>query len=180
MKICIDEKIAKDNNLTVEEVLVTLLLRLGVDYDNVCTSLENEGRIKFMNGEYIVSQTLYDKCDTVLLNSNNSIKTKEDLRDLAEKIMLIYPFGKKPGSPYFYRGNVKEIILSLQRFQNLYSEYFNSDNIIKAVTDYVKSFHEDYSFLQLLKNFIYKCDFNTGEVTSGLADWIENNIWQEK
>ena len=80
-----------------------------------------------------------------------------------------------PGTTYYYKGNLQDIEKKLKSFKKRYGNYTDED-IIKATENYIKSFNGNYTYLKLLKYFIWKDEKRDGETiaTSVLADWIEN------
>ena len=95
--------------------------------------------------------------------------------------MAVFPEGKKAGTTTYWRGNVKEIKLKLKKFFKRYSDRYTDEQIVQAAQSYVGSFNGDYSFMRVLKYFIWKdarkmdSDGNTFvEEVSDLATIIEN------
>ena len=79
------------------------------------------------------------------------------------------------GTSYYYRCNRADIVRKLKSFFRRYGEY-TSEQIIEATQRYVASFNGNYTYLRLLKYFIWKDENKDGETlqVSQLADWIEN------
>lgn len=96
---------------------------------------------------------------------------------LAIKLKEIYPKGKKPGTNYYFCSNVKEVVLKLNKFFKIYGEY-TDEEIIDATQRYIDSFQEDFTYMRLLKYFIYKESDNGG--ISELATLLENKDFDEE
>ena len=96
-------------------------------------------------------------------------------QNLAIKLRDIYPKGKMPGTSYYYKGNIEDIRKKLQSFFLRYPNY-TDEQIITATQKYINSMDGDYTYLKLLKYFIWKSEVKDGEqvVTSILSDYIEN------
>ena len=76
---------------------------------------------------------------------------------------------------YYYKGNIEDIRKKLQSFFLRYPNY-TDEQIIIATQKYINSMNGDYTYLKLLKYFIWKSEVKDGEqvVTSILSDYIEN------
>ena len=96
-------------------------------------------------------------------------------QNLAIKLRDIYPKGKMPGTNYYYKGNIEDIRKKLQSFFLRYPDY-TDEQVITATQKYVNSMNGNYTYLKLLKYFIWKSEVKDGEqvVTSILSDYIEN------
>lgn len=129
-----------------------------------------------LNKKYSASGNGLTLAEELLADSEESITIKEDdIKELAEKLRSIYPEGKMAGTSYYYRCNKADIIRKLKSFFRRYGEY-TSEQIIEATQRYINSFNGNYTYLRLLKYFIWKDEKKDGEVlsVSQLADWIEN------
>lgn len=100
---------------------------------------------------------------------------------LAQKLMEVFPKGKQPGGKYFFRGNVKDVSLKLKKFFKKYGSTYTDDQIIDAAKRYVASFNGNYTYMRLLKYFIWKMVPKVGndgvtymDEVSELADYISN------
>lgn len=129
-----------------------------------------------LNKKYSASGNGLTLAEELLADSEESVTIKEDdIKELAEKLRSIYPEGKMAGTSYYYRCNKADIIRKLKSFFRRYGEY-TSEQIIEATQRYINSFNGNYTYLRLLKYFIWKDEKKDGEVlsVSQLADWIEN------
>lgn len=98
------------------------------------------------------------------------------LNELAAKLKEIFPKGKKSGTPYYWSEGIPLITKRLKIFFKKYGNY-SFEDIIGAANKYVESFNGDYTYMKLLKYFIFKdtrgVDSNI-EYTSELLNFIEN------
>lgn len=175
------EKACKKHGLLFSEGVA--LLAIGGTTDETYKSLDDKGLISKVNGtlhalnrKFHASHAGIDLIDELLADSEEDIVVKEDnIKELADKLRAIYPEGKMPGTSYYYRCNRADIIKKLKSFFRRYGEY-SPEQIIEATQRYVDSFNGNYSYLRLLKYFIWKDENRDGETIqiSQLADWIEN------
>ena len=126
-------------------------------------------------GEHIVES---------LMASSVNVASEERCTQLAEKLREIFPAGKKPGYAYTWRDSISCIADRLKKFFMKYGEY-TDEQVIEATKAYVASFNGNYTYMQLLKYFIWKNKVTGEEVVRGrivgeverqsqLAAWIED------
>ena len=159
------------------------LLAISTTTEDTYKSLVDRGLITKANGtmqslnrKYSATEKGIALADELIADSEESIAIKEDgIKELADKLRSIYPEGKMPGTSYYYRCNRADIVRKLKSFFRRYGEY-TPEQIIEATQRYVNSFNGNYTYLRLLKYFIWKDENKDGEVLSisQLADWIEN------
>ena len=159
------------------------LLAISTTTEDTYKSLVDRGLITKANGtmqslnrKYSATEKGIALADELIADSEESIATKEDgIKELADKLRSIYPEGKMAGTSYYYRCNRADIVRKLKSFFRRYGEY-TPEQIIEATQRYVNSFNGNYTYLRLLKYFIWKDENKDGEVLSisQLADWIEN------
>ena len=174
MKYVIDSSVVAKSELTLEELFALLLVKTGANVNNVFSNLVAKEAIvnTGIAGKFLPTQRWSDMCDNILLSSEKTIPTDEELIPLAEKLMQIFPQGKKPGTPYYWKCNKREIALKLKSFYKLYGVKYTEEEILTAAHNYVASFNGDYRFMRLLKYFIWKKE--NGEEISELATCIDN------
>ena len=133
---------------------------------------------------YLVTQKWNDVSDSILLDSEkaNVKDENKEIEDLALELMAIFPAQKKQGTCHYFRGNRKDISLRLKKFFKLYGNSYTKEQIIEAAKKYVASFNGNYSYMRILKYFIWKDERKTDsegkgyiEETSDLASYIDNN-----
>lgn len=159
------------------------LLAISTTTDDTYKSLVDKGLITKANGtmqslnrKYSATEKGIVLADELIADSEKNIVDKEDsIKELADKLRSIYPEGKMEGTSYYYRCNKADIIRKLKSFFRRYGEY-TSEQIIEATQRYISSFNGNYTYLRLLKYFIWKDENKDGETlqVSQLADWIEN------
>lgn len=159
------------------------LLAISTTTEDTYKSLVDRGLITKANGtmqslnrKYSATEKGITLADELIADSEESIAIKEDdIKELADKLRSIYPEGKMAGTSYYYRCNRADIVRKLKSFFRRYGEY-TPEQIIEATQRYVDSFNGNYTYLRLLKYFIWKDENKDGEVLSisQLADWIEN------
>lgn len=175
MKIIIDDALLNETSLALEELLYLMLLDLGVSSDMVSV-LEEKG---WLHNKHLTEESKQKLAD-VLNKTKEEPSSKLRISTLAENLRNIFPKGKKDGTPYYWRGNSKEIEEKLKKFFVYFSDKYSDSQILSAARNYVKSFNGDYTYMRLLKYFIWKNDrFKTSENTSveqvsDLASYIEN------
>lgn len=171
----------RKHNLLLSEGIA--LLAISTTTDDTYKSLVDKGLITKANGtmqslnrKYNATEKGIILADELIADSEENIVVKEDsIKELADKLRSIYPEGKMAGTSYYYRCNRADIVRKLKSFFRRYGEY-TTEQIIEATQRYVNSFNGNYTYLRLLKYFIWKDENKDGETlqVSQLADWIEN------
>ena len=183
MKYVIDTDVCESHNIEVPDLLASLMVKCGVNIDEVFTNLLEKQHLypTPAKGDYMICAAWNDKIDTILLDSDKTVPASMDVEGLAKKLRDIFPEGKKDGTNKYWRGNTKEIVDRLRKFYKLYGNKYKDDTIIEATKNYVESFNGNYSYMRVLKYFIWKCDRKIDadgkgyvDEVSDLADYIEN------
>lgn len=183
MKISIDEEVCKKYNISISEVLALLLIKSDVNISYLFSNLEDKKMIikDIINNTYLITQRWDDVLCSVLLDSDSSKEKPDRIENLALKLMAIFPKEKKAGTCHYFRGNKKDITLKLKKFFKLYGGQYSDEQILNAAKNYVDSFNGNYSYMRILKYFIWKDEKKINEEgkayieeTSDLATWIEN------
>ena len=181
MNININEKVCEENNLSVPKALALAAIQYSTpkDYEE----LIKEGLITKYNGSMFEPERRYSLMDKaeelltkIIINSDSNVtKRSTSIEELADKLRDIYPNGKIVNSNYYYRCNRQDIINKLKTFFKMYGTKYTDEQIINATQKYIDSFNGNYTYLKLLKYFIWKDERLKGEsVQSLLADFIEN------
>lgn len=181
MTVSINEEICKKYNLETSELLAILLIKSCKDVSKLFSSLEERKMIvKDMFNGYLVTQKWDDVASSILLDSDKTAQSPERLENLASRLMEVFPKCKKSGTCHYFRGNKKDIVLRLKKFFKLYGKY-TDDEIVAAAQSYVSSFNGNYSYMRILKYFIWKDEVKLNsegeryvDEISDLANWIEN------
>lgn len=162
-------------------MLALLLVKTGVNLTELFKSLEERKiLVKDMFNNYLVTQRWDDVASTVLLDSDKDKPSPERIETLAVRLADIFPKGKKAGTCYYFKGNRKDNVLRLKKFFKLYGHY-TDEQILDAAQRYVDSFNGNYTYMRILKYFIWKDDVKKDAEGNGyvdehsdLANWIEN------
>ena len=187
MIVNVDDKVCEANGITKDEAFILAAIQYGTE--DMYNHLIKEGYITKINSscyelnkKYTITNRGINLFSDIVLNSDKNItESSNSISELASKLREIYPTGKMPGTTYYYKGNLQDIEKKLKSFKKRYGNYTDED-IIKATENYIKSFNGNYTYLKLLKYFIWKDEKRDGETiaTSVLADWIENEGQEEK
>lgn len=180
MKYVLDDAVAEKMGLSLPEVLALMLVKTGADIKLIFSELVSKEAIVPIGtppSRYLPTQRWSDLCDNILLTSDKVVPKEDELEPIAEKLMQIFPKGRKPGTPYYWKCNKREVTLKLKSFFKLYGSKYTEEQIVNAAREYVDSFHGDYTLMRLLKYFIWK-KLDNGEEVSELATCI-NNAGQE-
>lgn len=187
MIVNVDDKVCEANGITKDEAFILAAIQYGTE--DMYSHLIKEGYITKINSscyelnkKYTITNRGINLFSDIVLNSDRNItESSNSISELASKLREIYPTGKMPGTTYYYKGNLQDIEKKLKSFKKRYGNYTDED-IIKATENYIKSFNGNYTYLKLLKYFIWKDEKRDGETiaTSVLADWIENEGQEEE
>lgn len=175
MKYVIDDAVAEKMGLSLPQVLLLMLIKTGQNTNEILQELLDKEAIVALDVypvKYMITQRWNDTCDNILLTSDRTVPTEDEILPIAEKLMAIFPQGKKPGTPYYWKCNRREVALKLKSFFKLYGTKYTEEEILEAATNYVNSFNGDYRFMRLLKYFIWKKE--DGVEISELATFIDN------
>ena len=187
MIVNVDDKVCEACGITKDEAFILAAIQYGTE--DMYNHLIKEGYITKINSscyeldkKYTITNRGINLLSDIVLNSDKCItESSNSISELASKLREIYPSGKMPGTTYYYKGNLQDIEKKLKSFKKRYGNYTDED-IIKATENYIKSFNGNYTYLKLLKYFIWKDEKRDGETvaTSVLADWIENEGQEEE
>lgn len=181
MDININEEICKKYGLDISELLAVLLIKTCNNIPKLFSNLEErEIIVRDLLQGYMVTQRWDDVVSSILLDSDVKKPSLDRLEKLANQLMEVFPKQKKLGTCHYFRGNKKDIILRLKKFFKLYGKY-TDEQILTAAKKYVESFNGDYSYMRILKYFIWKDEVKINsegdryvDEVSDLANWIEN------
>lgn len=117
---------------------------------------------------YLVNK---DKLFRIIISMKDGAKEiKERAAALAPLLIEIFPKGKKPGTNQYWRGNRVEVTNKLQKFFSMFGNEYTNEQIIEATTKYVNSFNGNYSFMRVLKYFIWKNVLRIGESVNNIEE----------
>lgn len=183
MTITIDEEICKNWGLTMPEVLAIVLVKTGADIPILFANLEDKkALVRDIFNKYLVTLGYDERVASVLLDSDKDRQPQDRIELLAGQMMELFPALKKAGSSQYFRGNKKDITLRLKKFFKLYGNKFSNDQILDATKKYVESFNGNYTYMRVLKYFIWKDEKRVNsdgegyvDEVSDLASYIEND-----
>lgn len=178
MRYVIDSNVVKKNELDLPQLFALLLVKTCSNIDDVLKVLTEKEALVVRGGNYMITQRWNDLCDNILLTSDSAVPQEDIITPLAEKLIAIFPKGKKPGTPYYWKCNRREVALKLKSFFKLYGNKYTEEEILDAAKRYVESFNGDYRFMRLLKYFIWKKG-DEGTEISELATFIDNANQQD-
>lgn len=182
MTITISDEVCSKYGLTMAEVLALTIVKSGADVPSLFANLEEKkALVKDMFGKYLVTMGYDERMSSVLLDSDKYRQPEDRIEQLALKMMAMFPAQKKAGSSQYFRGNRKDVTLRLKKFFKLYGNTYTDEQILAATKQYVDSFNGNYTYMRVLKYFIWKderkidSEGNTyvSEV-SDLASYMEN------
>lgn len=181
MKYVIDEDIVNKNGLSLSDffILVAIIADPRIS-DNIYTLIETGYITANEEGIFKVKSIYKDLISKILLTSDKAVPKEDRCKKLAIDLRALFPKGIKTGSAA-WRGNEREITLRLQKFFKLYGDNWTDEEIIEATKRYIASFNGDYTYMKILKYFIFKPETKMGEdgkgyieEVSNLANWLEN------
>lgn len=193
MKIVLDTETCKKEGKDADVIIYLLSLLSGCKITvNTFEKARQQGLLKFGQmydphkpfPEYVSLTETGEHVVESLMASSSNVASEERCTQLAEKLREIFPAGKKPGYAYTWRDSVSCIADRLKKFFMKYGEY-TDEQVIEATKAYVASFNGNYTYMQLLKYFIWKNKVTGGELVRGqivgevekqsqLAAWIED------
>lgn len=184
MTISINDKVCKENGITVAQLLALLLVKTGENIPKLLEELKSKEMIveeqSLLEKTYTITQRWDNVCCNVILSSDKDVPIDTHIEELAKALMELYPKGKKPGTNTYWRGNLKDTKLRLKKFYKLYGNKYTDTQILEATKKYIED-HIDLSYMRVLKYFIWKDVHKVDsegvgyiEEISDLASYIEN------
>lgn len=185
MKITIDETSCKKVNLSLAETLMILIVKTGANLEELLKTMKEKQMLveenTLLGRTLLVTQRWDDLCDSALLSADENVPKKDRLEKLAKSLMECYPEGRKEGTSQYWRGNIRDVVLKLQKFFKLYGNKYTDEQLISATQRYVSSYNGKYQYMRVLKYFICKNERKIDsegvgyiEEVSDLAAYIEN------
>lgn len=183
MTICLSKEGCQKNQISIGEVLLLLSIYNDVNLNTAQELLIEKGYIT-ANRDSLFNQIGWrltkkgaEIIDSVIIDSDKKNKPDERYTQLAIKLKEIFPKGKKSSTNYYWAEGVALIVRRLKLFFKKYGDTYTDEQIIKAAEKYVQGFNGDYTYMRLLKYFIFKEKIGAaGEVEgdSELISYIEN------
>ena len=164
------------------DFLVMLIGYYGINYKETLDKLIRDGTLEknvFNPYDMVLSNNTKNLVAGILLESNEKANSLGiDFEALAEKLQGIYPDGMKPGTSYYWRGDIKTVAMKLRALVVRHGFIFTEEEAIKATKEYVDSFKgKDTKQMSLLATFILKTKRQSDgrDVDSMFMTIIENN-----
>lgn len=181
--ICLSKEGCQKNNISIGEVLLLLSIHNNVDLDLAQKELIKKGYITanmndlFQQIGWRLTNKGAEIIDSVIIDSDKNQQSEDKLVQLATRLKEIFPKGKKDGTNYYWADGVALIVRRLKLFFKKYGDAYSDEQIIQATLKYVEGFNGNYTYMRLLKYFIFKEKIGAaGEVEgdSELISYIEN------
>lgn len=198
-KIAINEDVIKEQGLTIPQFFAMMLVKVCDEPIKEIERLHIEGKTIEQSSMKGTQTYLFPKYDDVVCNvwmlsdKRDYIAYDKRIDKLSRELMEIFPEGRKENlNNSYWRGNRREITMQLKKFMKVYGDWYTDDQIKAATQRYVDSFNGDYTYMRLLKYFIWKIEVVTDSnfmqsivETSDLATILENQEvdpehWREK
>lgn len=184
MDINIKSKVLDKCKIDVQTALALVLLKKCGNIPLLLNNMYERGLVDMVDTDFGYSLTNegIDAANFILCEGKvQQSPQSEEAIEVALAMMEIYPNGRKESSasvPQSWRGNKYDITNRIIKFWNAYGHH-SKDEMVDATKRYVDSFNGDYTYMKLLKYFIWKCDglgssIANGDSTSLLADFLEN------
>ena len=136
MTISINDKVCKENGITVAQLLALLLVKTGENIPKLLEELKSKEMIveeqSLLEKTYTITQRWDNVCCNVILSSDKDVPIDTHIEELAKALMELYPKGKKPGTNTYWRGNLKDTKLRLKKFYKLYGNKYTDTQILEA------------------------------------------------
>lgn len=183
MKFTVNTDVLQHEHLTMGEFLVLLIGYYSVNYKECLDRLITNKLVStnvFNPNEIVLSNNTKDLVTSILVSSDDKITNSNiDYTALAEKLQALYPKGNKSGTSYSWISLTPLIAHKLRTLVVEYNFSFTEQEALRATEEYVKSFSDDKSHMQLLKYFILKTSKNN-DMESMFMTIIENNRQHEE
>lgn len=183
MTICLSKEGCQKNSISLAEVLLMIAIHNNADLDAAQKELIKKGYITANRNDLFqqIGWRLTNKgtevIDSVIVDSDKKQEPNDRLVQLAARLKEIFPKGKKDGTNYYWADGVALIVRRLKLFFKKYGNTYTDEQIIQATSKYVEGFNGNYTYMRLLKYFIFKEKVGAaGEVEgdSELISYIEN------
>lgn len=183
MTVCLSKEGCQKNNVSIGEALLLLSIHNNADLDVAQKELIRKGYITadrndlFQQVGWRLTNKGTEVIDSVIVDSDKKSKPDERLTQLATRLKEVFPKGKKDGTNYYWADGIALIVRRLKLFFRKYGDTYTDEQIVKAAEKYVQGFNGNYTYMRLLKYFIFKEKVGAaGEVEgdSELISYIEN------
>ena len=172
-KIVVSKKALEEQNITIEEFCLLYAIASEKSIVEIANNLAlksycTRGLLK----EFQIMPKGTETLNTVIMNSDKELPTEDSLEELAKALKDIFPKGKKEGTNLYWTEGIQMIIRRLRVFFKKYDSTYTPQQILGAAQKYVDSFNGNYTFMRVLRYFIFKEDNEGGK--SELINYVEN------
>ena len=178
MNITVNTDVLQRHKLSLGEFLVLLMAYHDVDYKECCSRLVETGIASnnlYNPPNIVLSDNSKDLVARIIIDSNEKvIASKIDFTKLANKLIDLYPQGKKPGTTYNWSDSTSAIANKLKTLIAVHGFTYTEEEAIEATKKYISYFDKDKTPMRLLKYFILKTS-KDGTIDSPFMSIIENN-----
>ena len=183
MTISLNKEACSNNSITLGEALLMIAIANKANLEEAEQALTKKGYITANRNDLFqqIGWRLTNKgtevIDSVIMDSDKKQEPNDRLIQLATRLKEIFPKGKKDGTNYYWADGVALIVRRLKLFFKKYGNTYTDEQIIQATSKYVEGFNGNYTYMRLLKYFIFKEKVGAaGEVEgdSELISYIEN------
>ena len=175
MKLQINDKLLKDNNITHDEFFLLYLIAKEANITELLENLIEKGIVKrdlFNKYNAVMTNSMKALVNSILINSHPKVENNDKwYMNLAEAMQKAYPGGRKAGTTYSWRGSTKIIADRLKKVAIKFDTEFTEKEVVEVTEHFVKGF-SDYTYMPLLQYFIYKENSNR-QFTSRFMEEIE-------
>ena len=165
----IDKSILREYGVSVTSYLFMMILIYypGTKININLTQILEYGFIMENDVGYFLTEDGLSFINEVECISVDKKVSNKDIELLAEKMRLLFPEGKKPGTTKYWRDNKANVINKLKTFFKKCGEH-DYNLILTATQKYVESYGENKQLMRVLPYFIMKDD------SSDLLTYMEN------
>lgn len=186
MKLNINEKLCKEQKLTIPQLLFAMAVKSSVKgFDKEMQEMFDREIVVSRDNSLYLTPHWADIVDEILLNSTEIADYEEWYNTLAKNLAKTFPQGKMPGTAYYYKCNTKEIVLKLKKFFASHTEYKPSEQLAERIVEAGKKYNRDMDlnprYRVLAKYFVLKNKavvdedgYCHPEEQSILASYLEN------
>lgn len=179
MRFTIDTQEVKDRGVSAEIFLSILPLYFGLNITK--KTLEEANKLGFnrkdVNG-YSISISGKNLLDSVFMcGEYQTSKTTLEYREIAKLLTGLYPRGFKEGTKLSWRGSIIDVADRLRVIEKKSGLSFSKEEYVYATEEYIDSFEDDITFMQILPYFVFKGHIDRdgdSEWHSTLLDILEN------
>jgi hypothetical protein len=181
MKYCVNPEECKKKGVPIDTFFYTFALYFDkpINYDTFSDACSRGFIVYDGLDEYgrpvnpIITPDGIEFIESIVLDSEFVNNGEDRFIRLAEKLIELYPKGRKAGTNYMWRDSKAIIAKRLKAIVKKYDAKFTDEEAVEATKRYVNSFNGDYKYMQLLKYFLMKKDLITGEENSQFLSYLE-------